>query len=104
MSNISIQVNQSTTAQIPAGDPRVSTLVDVVDAAGADQKFSLDGTESPVGFIPSVSVAAGAGVITISDIDAAGAVIGSPVTVPYTTVAAAPQFASVGATVVVNTP
>lgn len=103
MSNISIQVNQGP-AQIPAGDPRVSTQVDVLDAAGADQTFSLDGTESPVGFIPSVSVAPGAGLVTVSDIDAAGAVIGSPVKVPYTTVAAAPQLASTGATVTVNTP
>jgi hypothetical protein len=102
MSTISIQVKQGPAA-IPAGVVRKSTTVSVVDASGAAQAFSLDGTENPVGFIPAVTVAAGAGTVTISDIDGTGAVIGSPVVVPYTTVPVV-QLASSGATVTVLTP
>ena len=102
MSSISIQVNQGP-GIIPAGDPRVSTQVQVTDSANNVQNFSLDGTESPVGFIPEVDVAAGAGNILISDIDSQGAVIGAPVNVPYTTVQAQ-QLASSGATVKVTAP
>ena len=103
MSIISIQVNQGP-ATIPAGQVRKTTKVDVVDAAGAAQSFSLDGTESPLGFIPQVSVASGAGTITVSDLDANGVVIPPPASGPYTTVVAAAQLASTGFSVVVVTP
>jgi hypothetical protein len=103
MSTISIQVNQGP-GVIPAGKPRVSTTVNVTDSSGSSQAFSLNGTESPVGFIPSVTVAAGAGTVLVSDIAADGSTIGTPVSVPYTTVPAAPQLASSGATVTVLTP
>jgi hypothetical protein len=105
MSVISVQVNQGP-AQIPAGVVRKSTTVAVVDAAGAAQAFSLDGTESPVGLIPAVTVAAGDGTVTVSDIDANGAVIGAPIVVKYSTVPVVPvvQLASSGATVTVQTP
>jgi hypothetical protein len=103
MSIISIQVNQGP-AQIPAGQTRKTTKVDVLDSAKAAQSFSLDGTESPLGFIPQVSVAAGAGSVTVSDLDANGAVIGTPAVTQYTTVAPPVQLASTGASVVVVTP
>jgi hypothetical protein len=103
MSTISIQVTQGP-AQIPPTTPRKTTQVVVTDAGAAVQTFNLDGTESPVGFIPSVTVAPGAGSIAISDLDANGAVIGAAVTVKYTTVAPAAQLASSGATVTVLTP
>jgi hypothetical protein len=103
MSIISIQVIQGP-ATIPAGTVRKTTKVDVLDAANAPQSFSLDGTESPLGFIPQVQVASGAGTVTVTDLDANGAAIGSPVVTNYTTITAAPQLASTGASVVVVTP
>jgi hypothetical protein len=103
MSIISIQVNQGP-ATIPAGQVRKTTKVDVLDAASAAQSFSLDGTESPLGFIPQVTVASGAGSVTVSDIDANGAVIGTPAVTQYTTIASTAQLASTGASVVVVTP
>jgi hypothetical protein len=91
-------------APIDPAKPRVSTTVAVTDSSGAAQAFSLDGTENPVGVIPQVTVAAGPGSVMISDIAADGSVLGVPVSVKYTTVAAGPQNASSGATVTVLQP
>lgn len=100
MSVISIQVIQAGAVLTTV---RATTSVLVTDSAGAAQTFSLTGTESPVGFIPSVTVAPGAGSLVITDLDASATAIGTPVTVPYTT-GAAPQLASSGATVTTITP
>jgi hypothetical protein len=100
MSSISVQVIQRG-AQIPATG--TTTKVAVFDSSGAEQDFSLDGTESPVGFIPEVDVAAGPGTVQISDIAADGTVIGTPVVVPYNTVVST-RAASSGATVKVTAP
>ena len=101
MSVISIQVLQ---AGAPLTAARASTLVVVTDSAGAAQNFTLTGTESPVGFIPSVTVAAGAGTVVITDQDASNNPIGSPVSVSYTTTGAQQQLASSGAAVTTVTP
>jgi hypothetical protein len=101
MSTISIQVLQAGAVLTTV---RASTLVVVTDSAAAVQNFTLTGTESPVGFIPSVTVAAGSGTVLITDQDASNNPIGTPVSVPYTTSAATPQLASSGATITVLTP
>jgi hypothetical protein len=103
MSTISIQVTVGTT---PPSAPIAKTVVALTDSAGAAQSVSLDGTESPVGFIPSVTVAPGAGTIVITAQDATGATLGTPVNMPYTTTGTVTtgQFLPNGATVVVLTP
>jgi hypothetical protein len=104
MSTISIQVTFAGPA-IPAGVTRASTTVAVTDSAGAAQSFTLTGTESPVGFIPSVTVAAGTGSIVLTDTDTTGATIGTPTTVPFTTGSVTGAvLQSSGATVVTITP
>jgi hypothetical protein len=104
MSTISIQVLYSGPA-IPAGVTRASTTVHLTDSAGANQTFTLDGTEVPVGFIPSATVAPGAGTLVITDIDTTGAVIGLATTVPFTTGATGGAvLQSSGATVTTLTP
>jgi hypothetical protein len=104
MSVISIQVAFAGPA-IPAGVTRASTLVAVTDSAGAAQSFTLTGTEIPVGFIPSVTVAAGTGSIVLTDTDTTGATIGTPTTVPFTTGSVTGSvLQSSGATVVTITP
>jgi hypothetical protein len=101
MSTISIQLTVGTVA---ATAPIASTTVVVTDSGGAAQTFTLNGTESPVGFIPSVTVAAGTGSVVITDLDANGATLGTAVTVPYTTGAVGgTQFLHSGATVVTLT-
>jgi hypothetical protein len=90
---------------IPAGVTRASTSVVVTDSAGAAQTFSLTGTETPPGFIPSVTVASGTGAIVLTDTDTSGATIGTPTTLPYTTGGSAGSvLQSSGATVVTITP
>jgi hypothetical protein len=104
MSTISIQVTFAGPA-IPAGVTRASTLVAVTDSAGASQSFTLTGTEVPVGFIPSVTVASGTGSIVLTDTDTTGATIGTPTTVPFTTGSVTGSvLQSSGATVVTITP
>ena len=103
MSTISIQVLFAGPA-IPAGTTRTNTTVGVTDSAGAAQSFTLTGTEVPVGFIPSVTVAAGAGSIVLTDNSATG-VIGTATTVPYTTSGTGcTVLQSSGATAVTLTP
>jgi hypothetical protein len=104
MSTISIQVTFAGPA-IPAGVTRASTTVAVTDSAGAAQSFTLTGTESPVGFIPSATVAAGTGSIVLTDTDTTGAVIGTATTVPFTTGGSAGSvLQSSGVVVVTLTP
>jgi hypothetical protein len=103
MSVISIQVLYAGPA-IPTGTTRTNTTVVVTDSAGAAQTFTLNGTEVPLGFIPSVTVAAGTGSIVLTDNSSAGP-IGTPTTVPYTTGGSAGSvLQSSGATVVTITP
>lgn len=103
MSTISIQVLFAGPA-IPAGTTRTNTTVVVTDSAAAVQTFTLTGTEVPVGFIPSVTVASGTGSIVLTDNSASG-VIGTPTTVPFTTGGSAGSvLQSSGATVVTITP
>jgi hypothetical protein len=103
MSTISIQVTLGTT---PPSAPIATTLVALTDSSGAAQSVTLNGTESQVGFIPSVTVAPGAGSIVITAQDASGNTLGSPVTVPYTTTGTVStgQFLPNGATIVTLTP
>jgi hypothetical protein len=104
VSTISIQVMFAGPA-IPAGVTRASTTVVVNDSAGAQQSFTLTGTEVPVGFIPSVTVAAGTGSIVLTDTDTTGAVIGTATTVPFTTGGSTGSvLQSSGVTVVTLTP
>jgi hypothetical protein len=104
VSVISIQVTFAGPA-IPAGVTRASTTVLVTDSAGAAQSTTLTGTESPVGFIPSVTLAAGTGSIVLTDTDSNGGVIGTPTTVPFTTGGSAGSvLQSSGAVVVTITP
>lgn len=104
MSVISIQILFAGPA-IPSGVTRASTSVVVTDSAGASQSFSLTGAENPVGFIPLVTLAAGAGTIVLTDIDTTGAAIGSPVNLPFTTGGSPGSvLQSSGATVVTLTP
>jgi hypothetical protein len=105
MSVISIQVLFAGPA-IPAGVTRASTTVLVTDSAGASQSATLTGTEVPVGFIPSVTVAAGAGTILLTDTDTNGAVIGTPTgPLPFTTGSVTGSvLQSSGVTVVTITP
>jgi hypothetical protein len=104
MSTISIQVTFAGPA-IPTGVTRASTTVQVTDSAGAAQSFTLTGTENPVGFIPSVTVAPGTGSIILTDTDANGATIGNVTTVPFTTGSATGSvLQSSGVTVVTITP
>jgi hypothetical protein len=103
MSTISIQL-QSATAAGPT--PVATKTVVVTDSAGASQSVTLNGSESPVGFIPSATVASGAGNIVVTDLDASGNPVGSPITSPYTTTGtvAGTQFPTIGVTVTVLTP
>ena len=104
MSVISIQVLYAGPA-IPAGVTRASTTVLVTDSANAPHTFSVTGTETPPGFIPSVTLAAGAGTILLTDLDSTGATIGTPTSVPFTTGGSTGSvLQSSGATVVTITP
>jgi hypothetical protein len=104
MSVISIQVLFAGPA-VPAGVTRASTTVMVNDSAGAQQTFTLTGTEVPAGFIPSVTVAAGTGSIVLTDTDTTGATIGTATTLPFTTGSVTGAvLQSSGATVVTITP
>lgn len=104
MSTISIQVLFAGPA-VPSGVTRATTTVALTDSAGAAQSFTLTGTEVPVGFIPTATVAAGAGSIVLTDTDTTGKVIGTATTVPYTTSGTGGTvLQSSGATVVTLTP
>lgn len=96
MSVISVQIVQQGAA-IP-GNTRVSTSVVVTDTAGPQAAVVLTGTEIPPwSFSATVN---GSGSIVASDLDASGAVIGTPVTQPYTVTA--PQLATSAITVTVT--
>jgi hypothetical protein len=102
MSTISIQLTTGTT---PAIATITKTTVVLTDGAGAAQTVTLDGTEVPAGFIPSVTVDPRPGSIVITDLDSTGATLGSPVTVNYTVgTVTGSQFLHSGATVTTLTP
>jgi hypothetical protein len=86
MSVIQVQLVK-TTAPLPAGNTFASTSVVVTDSSNAVQTFNLVGTESPPWSF-SATVAAGAGSITATDLNTAGAAIETPVTQAYTTTGA----------------
>ena len=83
MSVIQVQLTVAPTP-LPAGQTFASTQVVVKDASGASQSFSLVGTESPPWSL-SATVAAGAGTVTATALNSAGAALGTPVTQTYST-------------------
>jgi hypothetical protein len=104
MSVIQVTLTKSTTPS-PAGVTFASTTVVTTDASGASQTSNLTGSETPTPWSVSLTVAAGAGSITATDISTTGATIGTPVTQSYTTIATPTTFpATSGITVTTTTP
>lgn len=86
-------------APIP-GNTRVATHVVVTDTAGAQAAIVLTGRETPPwSFTATVT---GDGSVLATDMDAAGAVIGTPVMQAYTVVVVVPQLATSGITLTVT--
>ena len=71
---------------LPSGVVFGHTNLDVTDAAGAVQNFSLNGAEIPPWTVPVAGLADGQSSYVAQDVDANGAPIGGPIRQTYTPV------------------
>lgn len=105
MANIAtVTLIKNTAALLPAGNAAfASTQVALTDAAGAVQTASLTGAETPPWTVVFNNVATGAGTVVATDVDSAGATIGTPVSQSFTEVGSPATFpATTGITVTVS--
>jgi hypothetical protein len=103
--SINVALDISGTSPLPAtNQPFASYSVVVTDSTGVAQSPSiLTGIETPVAFAFNTPVAPGAGSVTATALDTAGATIGTPMTQSYSTGAAAGTFPTLtGITVTAN--
>jgi len=90
---------------LPAGVTLASVTLETTDSTGKQlPPISLNGTETPTPWSVQQTVAAGAGNINATMLDSTGAVIGSPVDVPYDTATAAGGLQLSGLSVATITP
>ena len=80
---------------LPTGVLFGHTNLDVVDATGTKQSFSLSGSETPPWTVAVAGLADGASTYSAQDVDSTGSAIGSPVTATYSPVA--PTYPSTNA-------
>lgn len=85
--NAIVQLTKVTTVLPSTNAAFAGTQVVLTDSAGAVQKATLTGVETPPWSIQFANVASGAGSVTATDVDTAGATIGTPVTVAFTELA-----------------
>jgi hypothetical protein len=95
-------------AAFPQGVALDHVVLEITDASGAQlPAISLNGTESPTPWYTQATVADGAGSINAQQIDGSGAVIGTPIDVPYDTESApveTNQLSGLSVTVVGDAP
>lgn len=73
-----------TDTPLAAGQVFGHTNLDVTDAAGAKQSFTLNGSETPPWTIVVAGLADGASNYSAQDVDSTGAAIGAAVTTTFT--------------------
>jgi hypothetical protein len=91
---VSVIVALTQGASIPTqtGAAYANTSVVVTDSSGAAQPaVLLNGTETPVPWAFSTSVAPGAGTVVATDLDVNGATLGTPISQPFTEVGTGPS-------------
>lgn len=86
MSTILIQLGGLVAA--PTGVTYASTSLVVTDSAGASQTLSVNGSETPPFSVSATIATDGAGTVVATNLDSTGTAIGSPISTPFTTVAA----------------
>jgi hypothetical protein len=87
MYNVLVTLAKTDTA-LPTGIVFGHTNLDVTDAAGVVQSFSLNGSETPPWSQLVAGLADGSSSYLAQDVDSTGAAIGSSQTATYTPVAA----------------
>lgn len=93
MSNIATVTLTVTVTALPAANAAYKqTDIVLTDSAGAVQKASVNGSETPAWTVVFTSVAAGVGAIVATAIDANGAAIGAAITQSFTELGSPPTF------------
>jgi hypothetical protein len=82
MYNVLVTLTKVDTA-LPTGIVFGHTNLDVTDAAGAVQKFSLNGSETPPWSVAVAGLADGESSYVAQDVDSTGASIGAAVSTKY---------------------
>jgi hypothetical protein len=103
--SINVALDISGTSPLPStNQPFASYSVVVTDSSGVAQAAQvLTGVETPVAWAFNTSVNPGAGSVTATALDTAGATIGTPMTQAFSTGAAAGTFPTLtGITVTAN--
>jgi len=83
MYNVNVQLVKTDTP-LPAGTIFGHTNLVVTDAAGAVQKFALNGSETTPWSTPVAGLADGPSTYVAQDVDANGVAIGSPLSQTFT--------------------
>jgi hypothetical protein len=87
MYNVTVTLTKTATP-LPTGIVFGHTNLIVTDAAGAIQKFSLNGSETVPWTTVAAGLADGTSTYSAQDVDSTGAAIGTPVTASFTQVPA----------------
>lgn len=99
MNNAIVQLAKTTTVLPSTNAAFAGTQVALTDSAGNVQKATLTGVETPPWSAQFANVADGAGSVVATDVDTAGNVIGTPLSVAFTELAPATFPATSGITV-----
>jgi hypothetical protein len=97
--NAIVQLTKVTTVLPATNAAFAGTQVVLTDSANSVQNATLTGIETPPWSVQFANVAAGAGSVVATDVDTAGATLGTPVTVQFTELAPATFPATSAATV-----
>jgi hypothetical protein len=88
-----VAITKGNAVATPTGAAFASTSVVVTDSTGVAQPaVLLTGIETPTPWAFTASVAAGAGSVTATDLDATGAVLGTPIVQTFTEAGSPPTF------------